>query len=121
MKRFVLKKDDDGCYIYDKQYGTCELYVDENDVPISLEFIALLNNLNNELKVCEDIIKDYEYYIPLEKKDLIVQNKRFRANINYERGLKKLEFNYCKEVLDGLIKDYPKSQGLLDFKKIMDW
>ena len=120
MNNYVLRREED-CTIYNKETGMHLFYLDEEELDIAEEFVEYLNGLDKEIKDLEQTIFNYKYYHLLDKQDLIVQNKRFRATINYERGVHELELNYCKEVLDGLIKDYPKSKGLLEFKSIMDW
>lgn len=123
MKKYILKKEDDYYDIVDSSTGIHIIYsmIDEENLDFAKEVIKVLNNLDYELKGLENKLNQCEYYHSLDKQDLIVQNKRLRAMVNYDRGMKDLEFKYCKEVLDGVLKDYPKSKGLLEFKQIMDW
>lgn len=81
----------------------------------------LLNSLDNKIKAMDDELTTLREYMGRSKHDLMKENIKLKAGINYYKGVFELEKKYYRECLLTLIEEYPKSSGLLAFKDLMRW
>lgn len=128
MSRFEVKvyesfnsEEPDLISVYDSETMMYTGLFTREDLGDCERVCGLLNSLDDELKHADGELATLREYMGRSKHDLMKENIKLKAGINYEKGVFELEKKYYRECLLTLIEEYPRSSGLLAFKDLMGW